>query len=166
MPYGNVNCEAWGNRFFDLVGRTAQANSGVGIMVLDSTGISAWNNLFDGCAVGLFYGNRVGQSTGQSSVIDNNTFIDIRRSALHVHAEADTAQNLVRNNIFQALSDEATWLVGNLLSDMRFNCFHNFAAQPIPTTCITDDPLLGNEGRPASASPALGKGRFFSPVNA
>lgn len=171
FDYGNNGCEAWGNRFVNLSGKASANNSGVGIMVLDSTNISVWSNFVDGCQVGVFYGSSVGlvPPGGQSSVIDGNTFTRVSKFGVYSITAADKARNELHNNIFQALSATAVSVKndGGAFTGLETcNCFNGFAAPAgysLNAADITADPQLGDAGVPAAGSPVVGSGQFYSP---
>lgn len=152
FDHGCHDTVAFGNKFKRITGTGVKDyTSGFGILVLDATNCEAYGNVFDGCVIGVGYGNKVG---GQSSNIHNNTFLDVSLSGFNGNGGADfTTNNLVRNNLLKARSPDVASVrfLAGVWGGESHNAFEGFGP-PTQTLHATDmtvtDSLLDEGYRP------------------
>lgn len=160
FDFGTQNSRAWGNKFRNLAGKIGTSNSGVGIMVLDSTGVKAWGNLIDNCYVGVHLGPA---GPGQSCDLFNNTFLRVRLYGIDVVSTADEANCQVRNSLFTAENGSVVSVrnSGAAWTGENYNAFRSFAAasgHTLGANDRTDDPRTTSDGVPMVGSPLLTAG--------
>lgn len=162
FDHGAVNCRAWSNTFTNLPGKAGTANSGVGIMVLDATGINCYGNIVDGCKWGVHLG---AAASGQSCSIANNTMNDCADGAIFTTATADLANCTVKNNAFIGDGYSVYDQTAVAWSAENNNCFYGFASgasnHTLGAQSITSDPLLDANYRPLAGSPVIGAGVYI-----
>ena len=162
FDHGCHDTVAFGNEFHNITGTgVPDYTSGFGILVLDATNCVAFGNIFDGCVMGIGYGNKV---MGQSSNIYNNTFLKCSLSGVNGNGSAGIINNLVRNNLLTATSaavPSVRFLAGTLAGESN-NCFYGFggSTQALHATDIIADPLLDNYYQP-QATPLKGAGTYL-----
>lgn len=156
FDYGCDDCQAYGNRWINLAGKTGATNSGVAIMVLDSTNVSAWSNIAIGCAVGVHIGNA---GAGQSCEISGNSFVGCTVYGIDVLSTADEANAAVKDNVFTTtVGARSVRNLGAAWTGEDYNVFDGFIAasgHTLGTHTKTEDPLTTAEGRPLPGSPLL-----------
>lgn len=151
FDFGTQNSKAYRNTLLNILGRQEAVNSGVGIMILDSTGVLAYGNYIDTCKIGVFVGNKAG---GQSCTIQNNTFLNCSHYGVYMLSTADQTTCTVRNNIFTGLGNSVTNL-GSAWSLENYNCFYTLSAPSGHTfgaNTVTTSPNL-RYGAPTSSTP-------------
>lgn len=151
FDYGTQNSKAYRNTLLNIQGRPEAVNSGVGIMILDSTGALAYGNYIDTCKIGIFVGDKAG---GQSCTIQNNTFLNCSHYGVYMLSTADQTTCTVRNNIFTGLGNSVTNL-GSAWSLENYNCFYTLSAPSGHTfgaNTVTTSPNL-RYGAPTSSTP-------------
>lgn len=137
FDYGTQNSKAYRNTFINILGKNVAVNSGVAIMVLDSTGVQVYSNYINSCKIGVFVGDKAG---GQSCTIQNNTFLGCTHYGVYMLSTADQTTCTIRNNIFTGTGNSVTNL-GSAWSLENYNCFyslstpsgHTFGANTITT---------------------------------
>jgi len=85
IDHGNRQIRIEKNRASNNSGNTAHLNSGVGIMVLDSSEIFVKNNVVEGNKIGIYFG---GQAGARDVVVSGNEIADSKRVGLFVHKAA------------------------------------------------------------------------------
>ena len=165
FDYGCQYARAYANRFFDIRGKVGAVNSGVGVMVLDSTNVEVFGNYVEGCLTGVFYGNLTGNTTGQSSSIYNNTFIGCRNNGVYGLSTMDKTTNTFQNNIVVAATNTAVSVNNNgatWTSTETNNTFFGFSGTSNHTLNGSDstaNPVLST-GFPTTSTPV---GVFIKP---
>lgn len=167
FDYGCQRSEAYRNTLTNINGKAGQGNSGCAVMILDSTTCHVYANTAVNCLKGVFFGNQVGHSTGQSATIENNTFINCQEYGVYSITSADKVNTVVRNNVFTCTSGTAPSVFnqGSAWQGESYNCFANFAAasgHSLAASSITPANQaalsLDANHRPASTSPVVSVG--------
>lgn len=139
VDYGCRDVLVFNNRWRNLYGKAGVANSGVGVMVLDSTNVRVFGNVGYGQKVGIHIG---AAGTGQSAVIHNNTMWGCTDYAIYLHASADRANVAMYNNTFQGTGfrvyddNAAVWSLED------YNNFDGFASGTFQHTLGANDKTL------------------------
>ncbi|SFN73536.1 right-handed parallel beta-helix repeat-containing protein [Nitrosospira briensis] len=153
FDHGCDNTVAYGNYFRRVIGNEATENSGCGIMILDAANITAYGNIFDGCKVGVFIGNK--KDTPQSSNLYNNTFLNCSFAGVYALSTANKLGHLVRNNIFTAARPvPSAQVAGGGWTGESNNAFHRFGSgvgHAVQAPHLGVDPELDSDYRPHSA---------------
>jgi hypothetical protein len=151
FDHGTNDTVAYGNHFRRVIGNEATENSGCAIMILNTTNITVYGNVFEGCKIGVYIGNK---GAGQSSNVYNNTFTDCSLAGVLMLSTADMATNLIRNNIFTSkASVPSVWVKGGTLTSESSNCYHGFKAPQgytAPPSTVYIDPKLDADYRPGT----------------
>lgn len=154
---------AWSNEFHRMYGKVGTFNSGVGLMVLDSTNVTCTGNIVDGCKWGVHLGAAGG---GQSCVLANNTITGCTDGAVYASATADLANCVVKNNVFVGDGYSVYDLTATAWSAEDYNCFYGFASgasnHTLGANSITSNPLLDDSYRLQAGSPCLNAGTYIS----
>lgn len=103
FDHGCQDSRVWANLIEDCPGRPGVANSGCGLMILDSIGVKGWGNIVRRCKQGVFYGSKTHPDTGnvdyQSSDLFNNTFVECQEVGVRLLVSASPNLNTFRNNL-------------------------------------------------------------------
>lgn len=102
VDHGNRKIRIENNRTANNSGNADHLNSGVGIMVLDSSEIYVTNNVVDGNKIGVYFG---GQAGAQDVVVSQNQITNSRRVGLFVHEAAPTGGFDFSNNTIRGQSE-------------------------------------------------------------
>ena len=164
FDFGNQGARAYRNIFRNLAGKAGTSNSGVGVMVLDSTGCKAFGNLIENCYVGVHLGSA---GAGQSCVISGNTFAGVVLYGVDLKTDADEANCTVKNNIFIADTGSAVSVRngGAAWSGEDWNAVVGFAVASGHTLGANDRTtadLLSDDYRLMSGSTLIGAGSHIS----
>lgn len=140
FDYGCRFSRAYANKFNNLIGKSGVVNSGVGIMVLDSTDCEAFGNYITNCNYAIHYGNVTGLTTGQSSSIVNNTFFGCISGGVYASSTMDKATNSLQNNIFVSNSSSTSFnnQGAAFTGTENYNVFYQMGAASGHTLSVTD----------------------------
>lgn len=163
FDHGCTSSYVYGNRFYKLTGKAGVSNSGVGIMVLDSTTCYAFGNVVNGAKVGVHLGSA---GTGQSCEVTGNTFANCSLYGIDLLLGADEANCTVKNNAFTAASGSAVSVrnAGAAWSGEDYNGFFGFAAasgHTLGTHDVFSNPGLTSDQTLTLSSPLLAAGVHF-----
>lgn len=161
----NDACDASSNHIRRVYGKNGAANSGVGLMVLDSTNITLQGNLIENCKWGVHIG---GAGGGQSCTIVCNTFIGCVDGGIYATIWADLANCTVKNNIFVGDGYTVYNLNAVSWSAEDYNYFYGFSSgessHTLGANTSTSNPLLDHSYRLKTGSPAIGTGLYIKGV--
>lgn len=150
IDHGSKDCVVYSNHFKRVIGHIDAENSGCGIMILDAENTTVYGNVFDGCKIGVYVGNK--KEVAQSSNVYNNTFLNCSLAGVLFLSTADKTTHLIRNNILTSANEaKSVQIAGTALSGESGNCFHGFQAPSGHTLDATDiavDPQLDSGYRP------------------
>src|SRR5687768_5497773 len=153
IDHGSKDCIIYSNHFKRVIGNVEAENSGCGLMILDAESTTPYGNVFDGCTIGIYIGNK--KAVAQSSNVYNNTFKDCSYAGILFLSTADLTTNLARRNIFTGTNSAPSVRVASgTMSGESGNCYHGFSGtqgHTLHASNVDIDPEFDPDYRPCAA---------------
>lgn len=136
IDFGCADVLVHNNTYRNLKGKAGVVNSGVGVMVLDSTNVRVFGNVGYNVRAGIHVGDK---GPGQSAVIHNNTTFGCIDYGIYMHADADRANVSMYNNTFQGTGYSVYNNSASAWSLENYNNFDGFASGTYQHTLGAND---------------------------